>query len=468
MILINEFSGSKAAVLGLGRTGISVLNSLNNSGVDTVCWDDNLDARQQAKELGFNVENILHGSNWAEFDLLIISPGISFLYPKPHDVVKKARQNNVRIDNDIGLFFSSIDKNYWEKFEKEPRIIGVTGSNGKSTTSFLISHLIERAGIPSEIGGNFGKPVLSFNPFKDGEVKIIELSSYQTEVASTLKCDISVFLNFSPDHLDRHGGAGGYFNAKQRLFTIGNSERNIICVDNKEGEFLFNSLETDELARGSNIAIASKRNISNYGWSVFINKGFLVEWKNRKQVASFDLKPRLSFLRSFNLQNICAAYAVARSLNISPKAIWESLDSFEGLTHRNQLVLEKDGVKYVNDSKATNVEAALNSILQYDSVRLILGGLAKKGGISKLTMHMNQVKKIYLIGDAAKDFSSELKGNVEYEISKTLEEAVNSATNDSVAGDCILLAPACASFDQFKDFEERGKKFISLVENIKN
>ena len=248
MILINEFSGSKAAVLGLGRTGISVLNSLNNSGVDTVCWDDNLDARQQAKELGFNVENILHGANWAEFDLLIISPGISFLYPKPHDIVKKARQNNVRIDNDIGLFFSSIDKNYWEKFEKEPRIIGITGSNGKSTTAFLISHLIERAGIPSEIGGNFGKPVLSFNPFKDGEVKIIELSSYQTEVASTLKCDISVFLNFSPDHLERHGGAGGYFNAKQRLFTIGNSEQNIICVDNKEGEFLFEGFIIDTAA----------------------------------------------------------------------------------------------------------------------------------------------------------------------------------------------------------------------------
>ena len=138
MILINELVGSKAAVLGLGRTGISVLNSLIDSGVDTVCWDDNVDARQQAKDLGFNVENILHCSNWAEFDLLIISPGISFLYPKPHDAVKKARQNNVRIDNDIGLFFSSIDKNYWEKFEKEPRIIGVTGSNGKSTTSFFI------------------------------------------------------------------------------------------------------------------------------------------------------------------------------------------------------------------------------------------------------------------------------------------------------------------------------------------
>lgn len=463
MISVEELKGRNIYVLGLGKTGFSILNSLKDLGISCICWDDNLEAQKQAKGLGFVVQDLTKKTNWLKKDKLIISPGIPFLYPEPHTAVKTARCKNILIDNDIGLFFSYLNKEEWELFDNQPRLVAITGSNGKSTTSFLINHILQNLGIPSEIGGNFGKPVLNYSPFQDSEIKIIELSSYQTEVASRLSPDVSVFLNFSPDHLERHGGVGGYFSAKQRLFDIGNAQRNIIGIDDKEGEFLFNKLETNELTKGLNIAISTKRDVNRVSWSISIKDGFLLENRNEKCLASIDLRSNLSFLKKYNFQNLCAAYAIARSLGISPAAIEKSLESFKGLPHRNEVVLERNGVLYVNDSKATNVEAVSNSLQQYSNVHLILGGLPKKNGIKTLINHMAEVKKVYLIGQAAEAFSKELSDSVEFEISYTLEVAVMSARKNAISGDCILLAPACSSFDQFKNFEERGEKFSLLA-----
>ena len=468
MILSKELNGLQIFVLGLGRTGLSILDYLKHSGANVACWDDNERARVYAQSLGYTLEDLHKKSNWKNTDRLIISPGIAFLYPEPHKVVKNARESNVNIDNDIGLFFSSLHKIEWDRFQKQPKVIAITGSNGKSTTSFLIHHILQKIGIPSEIGGNFGKPVLSLKPFTDGEIKIIELSSYQIEAAKCLQPDISVFLNFSPDHLERHGGIGGYFHAKQRLFLTGNADKNIVGLDEKEGKFLFHCLDADRLGCDLNIPFSSENDLSHYKSSVFIKKGFLIERKGEKQVASIDLRPELDWLKTFNIQNICAAYAVCRSMNISPKIFSENLKTFKGLPHRNQLVVVRDGIKFINDSKATNAKSAVNSVNQHSNVHLILGGVAKRGGIEELLGSMKNVKRVYLIGEAAELFSKQLGSAINFEISKTLDFAVKSASQNAVSGDSILLAPACASFDQFKDFEDRGNTFIKLVNELKN
>ena len=468
MISNNQFRGKNVFVLGLGRTGLSVLTAFQKVGIKAVGWDDNPKSREEARSFGFKIEDITFKTNWQNTDLLVISPGIPYLYPKPHQVIANARKKSVIIDNDMGIFFSALNMENWYEFDRQPKIIAVTGSNGKSTTSYLIKHIITNAGIRSEIGGHFGRPVLSFLPFTDGDVKIIELSSYQLEVARYLKADINIFLNFSPDHLERHGGIGGYFNAKKRLFTDGSSEKNIVCVDDIEGEYLYHSLESNELTKGLNVALSSSTKNMDFYNSVSIEENYLVEKSKGRRIASIDITEFMDKLKVYNYQNICAAYAACRALNISPKIIENSLKTFGGLPHRNQFILEKSGIKYINDSKATNVESVKNSISHYDNIHLILGGLPKEGGIINLVKYMGKVKRVYLIGDAVKLFSEQLSGSIDFEISNHLEVAIRSARRNATNGDCILLAPACASFDQFKDFEERGNKFISLVKGLQN
>ncbi|MBC7156414.1 MAG: UDP-N-acetylmuramoyl-L-alanine--D-glutamate ligase, partial [Rhodobacteraceae bacterium] len=367
----------------------------------------------------------------------------------------------VAVDNDVGLFFRSLATDDWGRFEVTPRVVAITGSNGKSTTTALIAHILAAGGRPVQTGGNIGRGVLDLEPPGEGEVVVLELSSYQTELARALTPDIAVFTNLTPDHLDRHGGPGGYFAAKRRLFAEGGPDRAVIGVDEVEGRFLAN-----QMAEGTGddrvIRISSGTRLAVPGWNVFARKGFLAEWRKGRQVAACDLRAMPGLPGAHNHQNACAAWAVARTLGMAPRAIEAALAGFTGLPHRSQLVAEAGGVRFVNDSKATNAEAAAQALRAFPRIRWIAGGLGKEGGIAALAPDLGTVAKAYLIGHSARAFALQL-GPVAHEICETMEAAVARAAAEAEPGDTVLLAPAAASFDQYPDFEKRGEHFIACV-----
>jgi UDP-N-acetylmuramoylalanine--D-glutamate ligase len=396
--------------------------------------------------------------------MLIVSPGIPHLYPTPNAIIARAMEAGVPVDNDIGLFFRSFATSDWDDFDQTPRVICVTGSNGKSTTTALIHHILEEAGRPSQMAGNIGRGVLDLDPASDGEVIVLELSSYQTDLARALTPDIAVFTNLSPDHLDRHNGMGGYFAAKRRLFAEGGPDRAVIGVDEQEGRYLANQL-SEGPGDDRVIRVSSGQKLEHPGWSVFARKGFLAEWRRGKQVASIDLRGVGGLPGAHNHQNACAAYAATRSLGIAPKLIEAALHSFAGLPHRSQTVGERDGVRFVNDSKATNVDSAAKALQAFPRIRWIAGGLGKDGGIAALTPHLGTVVKAYLIGHSARDFALQL-GTTPYEICDTMARAVTRAAAEAEPGDVVLLAPAAASFDQYPNFEKRGEDFTAQVQVV--
>ena len=462
MIPAQNVKNSTYAILGLGRSGLSAAAALKAGGAKIFCLDDNINNLKIAEELGFAC-TVPNQINWNEIDVLLVSPGVPHNYPKPHIVVSAAIENGVAIDNDIGLFFRSIGSSDWEKFGSIPKIIAVTGSNGKSTTSSLIHHILQCEKRPSQLTGNIGKGVFDLKPLTDGETIILELSSYQTEVANSLTPDVAVFTNFTPDHLERHGGIGGYYAAKKRLFISGCPDRSVIGVDEFEGKLLAQEL-ADHLHDDRIIRVSGSRKITNLGWTVFANKGFLSEYRRGKQVASLDLREFKALQGSHNHQNACAAYAVVRSLGIGPRSIAKALKSFTGLAHRSQLVTEISGVVFINDSKATNVESAMKSLETFPKVRWICGGEQKEEDISRLNNVLTNVKKAYVIGTNTAKFSSQI--SCEFEICSTMDIAVKKAFNDASDGETVLLAPATASFDQYSSFEERGKAFEYEIKKL--
>lgn len=464
MIPVRGYDGHKVAVLGLGRTGLSVLNALKAGGAETIAWDDNEASREDAHNQGFNIEDLTRDKPWSDVKALIVSPGIPHLYPEPHPAVSKAQEMGVVIDNDIGLFFRSFATEDWDQFDTIPRVVCVTGSNGKSTTTALIHHVLTSFGKPCQMGGNIGLPVLDLEPAHDGDIVVLELSSYQTELARALAPEISVFLNLSPDHLDRHGGLGGYFAAKLRLFALGGAEKNIIGVDEKEGRYLAAQLREEADTGDPVLRISATQRLKD-GWSIFARKGFLAEWRRERQVASIDLRELPTLPGAHNHQNACAAYAVARIIGMGAKDIEAAFKTYPGLPHRCQIVAVKNGVTFVNDSKATNADAAEKSLLAFQNIHWIAGGVPKEGGITSLKPLLERIKHAYLIGESASDFANSLDDQPNT-ISETLENAVTQAVKNAKEGDVILLAPACASFDQFNSFEARGDAFVELIEAL--
>jgi len=365
------------------------------------------------------------------------------------------------VDNDIGLFFQSFATGDWDDFDQIPKIIAVTGSNGKSTTSALIHHILKHAGRPTQLAGNIGRGVLDIEPAIDGEVVVLELSSYQTDLARNLTPDIAVFTNLSPDHLDRHAGMGGYFAAKRRLFAEGGPDRAIIGVDEAEGRFLAGQL-SEGAADDRVIRVSVDRKLSGPGWHVFARKGFLSEYRKGKQVGSIDLRNVTGLPGAHNHQNACAAYAACRSLGFAPKVIEAAFASFGGLPHRSQTIGEVRGVRFVNDSKATNVDSAVKALAAFENIRWICGGLEKDGGLGALAEALPTVRKAYVIGREAAQFAMRL--GVEAEVCGTMDVAVARAVAEAEAGDVVLLAPAAASFDQYDSFERRGEDFVTRVQ----
>ena len=460
MIAVQGHEGQQVAVLGLGRSGLATCAALSAGGAIPLAWDESPEARAKAEATGLALTDLAR-VDWSRVAALITSPGIPHLYPAPNRIIATALAAGVPVDNDIGLFFRSFSTSATMEFDQPPKLVAVTGSNGKSTTTALIHHILIEAGRPAQMAGNIGTGVLAIDPPADGEVVVLELSSYQTDLARALTPDIAVFTNLSPDHLDRHGGMGGYFAAKRRLFAEGGPDRAVIGVDEIEGQYLAGQLaQAPEDTRV--IRISSGQKLAGPGWNVFARKGYLAEYRRGKQVASIDLRALKGLPGAHNHQNACAAYAVARSLGLAPRLIEDALASFTGLPHRSQLVAEVGGVRYVNDSKATNTESAAQALQAFERIRWIAGGLGKEGGIASLAPHLAHVAKAYLIGHSARDFALQL-GETPHEICETMERAVAAAMREAAPGDVVLLAPAAASFDQYPDFEQRGEAFMAAV-----
>ena len=420
MIPVRGLTGARVAVLGLGRSGLSAARALAAGGAVPVCWDDNAEARARAEAEGFVCANLKAQGAFDVIARLIVSPGIPHLYPAPNPVVAAALEAGVPVDNDIGLFFQSLASEAWAQFATAPRVIAVTGSNGKSTTCALIDHIMDSAGRHSQLAGNIGRGVLDIDPPENGGIVVLELSSYQTDLARSLTPDVAVFTNLTPDHLDRHAGMGGYFAAKRRRFAEGGPDRAVIGVDEAEGRALAGQLA---------------------------------------EAPGDDRVMRVSVVRKH--QNACAAFAAARAVGVAPKVIEAAFASFAGLPHRSQRIAEAGGVTFVNDSKATNVDSAAKALAAFDNIRWICGGLQKEGGLAAVNDAASHVRKAYVIGREAAQFALQL--DVDSIVCGTMDAAVAAAMKDAEPGDVVLLAPAAASFDQYDSFEARGADFVAAV-----
>jgi len=447
----------------MGRSGLAAAAALEAGGATPVCWDDNEAGQEAARSAGFAVDDLTREKPFADLAALIVSPGISHLYPTPHRAIEQAWAARVPVDNDIGLFFQEMFA--WEPGadddgEASPIVIAITGSNGKSTCTALIHHILKEAGRETQLGGNIGVGVLSLTYPRSREVIVLELSSYQTDLARHLTPDIAIFLNLSDDHLDRHAGRGGYFAAKKRLFQSG--PKSVVGVDEPEGRALISAL--DGIAE-TVLPISSANSLKNEKWSVFLRKKHLVEHRGGKQVASFDLREAPALRGAHNAQNAAAAFAACRLIGLGPRQIEPGLRSFPGLAHRLEQIAVVDGVRYVNDSKATNADAAEKALLSFENIHWIVGGKPKEGGIADLLPLMDRVTKTYLIGEGATEFAAQL-GDHPHVIAETIDQAVALASADAKEGDTVLLAPACASFDQFPNFEARGDAFRSAIERL--
>ncbi|PRY94827.1 UDP-N-acetylmuramoylalanine--D-glutamate ligase [Hasllibacter halocynthiae] len=458
MIPVRGLCGARVGVLGLGRSGLSAARALEAGGAEPMLWDDGAAARARAEAEGFASTDLR--DDVGRLDLLVVSPGIPHLYPAPNPVIAAAMRAGVPVDNDIGLFFRSLATPEWDRMDRPPRVIAITGSNGKSTTSALVHHLLSHAGRAAQLAGNIGRGALDIDPPGDGGVVVLELSSYQTDLARALTPDVAVFTNLSPDHLDRHGGMGGYFAAKARLFTEGGPDRAVIGVDQVEGRFL--AMRLAEAPADDRVIRVSTAPPEGPGWTVSAVEGVLEERRKGRKVSMIDLRGIPGLPGAHNHQNAAHAFAACRALGLGPREIGAGLASFPGLPHRSQLVAEIGGVRFVNDSKATNVDAARQALRAFPRIRWIVGGIEPEGGIAPLADEAGAVAKAYLIGHAAERMAIQIAA-VPQEVCGDLATAVARAAEEAEPGDTVLLAPAAKSFDQFTDFEKRGEAFVEAV-----
>lgn len=461
MIPVRGFEGKRVAVFGLGRTGLTAARALHAGGAEVVLWDEKEASRQAAAAEGFTLED-LSTADWSRFSALMLSPGVPLTHPEPHWTVKKAREAGVEIVGDIELFARTVNA---QPEHKRPKVVVITGTNGKSTTTALIGHVCRQAGQDARVGGNIGIGVLGLDDMHGGAVYVLEVSSYQLDLTSSLKPDVAVLLNISPDHLDRHGGMDGYVASKRRvLLNQGKGDTAVIGVDDPWCQQI--CTEITAANRRTIVPISSGRAI---GRGVYALQGVLYDGSGERVAEVADLLRAKSLPGRHNWQNAAAAYAACRALGIPPAEAADGLLSFPGLAHRMEKVGAIEGVTFINDSKATNADAARQAMATYPRFFWIAGGVPKAGGIDSLADLFPRVAKAYLIGQAAEAFARALDGAAPYEIAGDLATATAQAFADARAagGDqIVLLSPACASFDQFPDFEVRGEAFRAAVQGL--
>lgn len=444
-----RFRDRRVGVLGLARSGLAVARALRAGGADVVAWDDDPAALQRAMELGAWPGE---PDDVAELAALVVSPGVPTGLPAPHPIVAAARAAGVPLAGDVELFA--------EVAAPRP-IVGVTGTNGKSTTSALVHHLLLAAGRPSQLAGNIGRPVFDLVLGGPEETLVLELSSFQLELARGLACRVAVWLNLTPDHLDRHGDLAGYVAAKRRIFAMqGAGDRAVVGIDDPPSAAVADALA----AEGRPPVRVSVGRVPEGG--VGVVEGRLLDALDGPPRAVAELSGLRTLRGAHNQQNAAAAYAALRALGLEPAAATAGLASFAGLPHRMEQVARIGRVALVNDSKATNPDAATKSLAAFERIFWIAGGRAGPGGFAALAPFMGRVRRGWLIGEAAEAIAAELGHLAPLERAGRLEPALDAALAAATAeGEeaVVLLAPACKSFDQFKSYEERGEVFKELV-----
>jgi UDP-N-acetylmuramoylalanine--D-glutamate ligase len=455
MIEITGYQDKLVAVYGLGRTGLSAIRTMVAGGAQVICWDDDPGRRDAGAALGaLAVAPDLEA--WSDVVLLILSPGVPLTHPEPHLVVRLANQLGVEIVGDTELFARS---------RPAAPIIAITGTNGKSTTTALVAHLMNACGRTSLAGGNIGMSVLDFDVLGAEDAYVVELSSYQIDLTSGLRPAVTVLLNLSPDHLDRHGDMAGYVAAKRRLFEMAGSDaRHVIGVDDERSSAIADSLS----AAGAKVTrISGQRELAN---GIFGRNGRIYQAEAGTVIEIADLAGIETLRGAHNWQNAAAAMAVMEAMGFDPMIVTDALHSFKGLPHRMELAAMVDGIRFVNDSKATNSEAAAQALAAYQDIYWIAGGIAKQGGIADLAPFFGKIRHAYLIGEAAEIFADTLGDDVECSQSGNLSAAIAAAyaaAQGQAGGEpVVLLSPACASFDQFDSFEARGQAFCDIVAEI--
>jgi UDP-N-acetylmuramoylalanine--D-glutamate ligase len=455
MIAVDCFAGRRVAVLGLGRSGQAAARALAAGKAEVLAWDDNPKARDSVAAEATPCD--LATADWAGIAALVLSPGIPHSFPAPHPAVLRAREAGVEIIGDIELL---------GRMQPSSRYVGITGTNGKSTTTALIGHILACAGQPVEIGGNLGTPALSFAPLGTSGTYVLEASSFQLELIATLAFNVAVLLNITPDHLDRHGDMDGYVAAKRRIFARqGGSDTAIIGIDDPICRGICGELQRTGVARVLPISITGPA-----PGGIQVESGWLIDATGAQPVRVLDLAQTERLPGSHNAQNAAAAYAAARALGIPPEQAVQAIRGFPGLAHRQELVGAIGGVRYINDSKATNADAAEKALACYDAIYWIAGGLPKAGGITALTPYFARLRHAYLIGAATEEFAATLGDSAPFsrcgDLAAALAAAHAAAQRDHIPGAVVLLSPACASYDQFPNFEVRGDTFRRLVEDL--
>jgi UDP-N-acetylmuramoylalanine--D-glutamate ligase len=456
MIPVRAYEGKDVAVVGLARSGLAAAAALVQGGARVHAWDDAGDKRSAAASAGIPVED-LGKIDWPRMAALVLSPGIPHTYPKPHPAAAAAKAAGVSVIGDIELLAKS---------EPDARYVGVTGTNGKSTTTALIGHILASSGKRVEVGGNLGTPALTLAPLGKDGIYVLEMSSYQLELTHSLAWDVAVLLNVTPDHLDRHGGMAGYVAAKKRIFAHQKSpQAAVVGVDDATCRGIADALE--KAHRQDVVPISAERAVEG---GVYVVDGVLTDDTEAKTAPVMEMRRAHRLPGRHNWQNAAAAFAAARRVGVGVDAAVKGIESFPGLAHRQELVATIDGVRYVNDSKATNADAAAKALGCYDAIYWIAGGLAKEGGIVSLKPFFPRIRHAFLIGAAAAEFAATLDGAVAHsevgDLATAVAEASAMARADGIAGAAVLLSPACASFDQFANFEARGDAFRALVAKL--
>ena len=428
MITARAFAGKKYAVYGLARSGLATAAALVATGAEVTAWDAKDEARAKAPD-GVRIAN-LDEADLSQFDSLVVTPGLPL---NRHPIAARAREAGVEIIGDIELFARA-------RPELPPhKVVGITGTTGKSTTTALVHHILKTAGVPTTMGGNIGLPILAQDPLTPNDkgvgVYVLELSSYQIDLTQSLDCDVAVLLNITPDHLDRYESFEAYAASKARLFEMQSTPHAAIY-----------NLDADE-------AVIVERALGDAGAWWFTDAGHglpdQVHWP--------------SLQGPHNAQNVEAARKVADYLAIPGDVVSKALHTYPGLPHRMERIRERDGVLFVNDSKATNPTATAPALAAFDRIRWICGGQAKTDNLDECAPHFGHVVKAYTIGEAGELFARLLSPHMAVAECETLERAVGAAAAEAESGDTVLLSPACASFDQFRDFEDRGDQFRALV-----
>lgn len=449
MIDLGILKGSSFVVLGLARSGLATARALKAAAIDCVAWDDNATSRDAALKAGLTVADP-SGIDWSRITALIISPGIPSTFPKPHPVAAAARAAGKKIICDVELL---------ARAQANARFVAITGTNGKSTTTALIGHILTEAGVRCEVGGNIGRGALDLAPLGEDGFYVLELSSYQLELLETFRANVAIWLNITPDHIDRHGDLAGYVAAKENIFArqkVGDCA--VIGIDDQPSRAVYDRLT----ARPGIAAIPVKLEEPIEG-GVSYRAGMLVDADG--YTVDFSDVPTLP--GDHNAQNAAAAWAACRWLDVPREKIVAGLKTYPGLPHRQERVASVGRVVYINDSKATNADATARALSSYRDIYWILGGQAKEGGVAPLAPWFDRIRHAFLIGEATELFAAQLDGRISYsrcgDLQSALDAAHARAQREASGAAVVLLSPACASWDQWNSYEHRGDAFRAMA-----